>query len=245
MAVTWCLAFTAQCSLFDRFQIHQRHVRSGYRTYSWAMKRLVLALIFALAGCSGAIEGTTADWTGDSRYLIVREDGAREDMSHRYLTLSEPTWEDASSPDLIFWTFADDPAFNVGDWVTVIEPDESCEDSLPSGCYARTARTESHAGSEAAIFGPYNGDRGGTEAELAFFVGTVVVNAGEPFPVEQSGGAGSHAVVIETDGSDLAGHPDLPDTDRPIVVAGSDEQVDALTEQLLEMGYSLIIAYAN
>lgn len=210
------------------------------------MKRLVLALIFALAGCSGGTEGPTADWTGDSRYLIVREDGARgEDMNHRYLTLSEPTWEDASSPDVIFWTFAEDPVLNVGDWVTVVEPDESCEDSLPSGCYARTARTESHVGNEAAVFGPYNDELGRTEPELASFIGTVVVNAGERFPVEQSNGLGSHAVVIETDGSDLAGHPDLPETDRAIVVAGSDEQVDVLAEQLLEMGYSLIVAYAD
>lgn len=209
------------------------------------MKRLVLALIFALAGCSDATEGPQADWTGDSRYLIVREDGTREDMSHRYLTLSEPAWEDASSPDVIFWTFTEEPALNVGDWVTIVEPNEWCEDSLPSGCYARTAQTESQAGGEAAIFGPYNKELGRTEPELASFIGTVVVNAGEPFTVEHNSGAGSHAAVIETDGSDLAGHPELPDTDLPIVVAGSDEQVDALTEELLEMGYSLIIAYAD
>ncbi len=176
------------------------------------------------------------------QYLIVSANPSLNPT--QVLGLTEGQLEGSSAPDPVFWAFDEEVDIQFGDVIEIVDPADFCAESYPLQCGARTATVLLGAEDIGLVTFGSEDSKGGyrAEAEFARYVGATVINTGEPFTDEELGHF-NDTTVIESDGDDLEGHPDLPSLETPIILAVPDEEADKLAEVLFDQGYTLVINF--
>lgn len=214
------------------------------RAYTQAMKRLSAVLLTLLAACSNgsddADSGTPSPSDQPGMFVVrVNNDGDETQI----LTLSEPTTEGAIKPDLVYWRLGERADVAPGETVTIIGSDGICAESYPPQCQARTVAIEHQAGDRVAVFGPYEKQEMRTEVDLAAYIGATVINVAEPLTTSELGDPFFDQVpVLETDRVELAGNPNLPASDTPIILIAPEGEVDDVGAVLFEEGFHVVIS---
>lgn len=211
------------------------------------MRYVGAALLLALAACSSStdvVEPEPIEPTGvasSKQYLVV---SGYDGEGGQVLGLTEYGFPEAATPEPTYWSFDDETDVSTGDMIIIIDSSGICLESYPGQCSARTAEVVTEAGDVGLVtYLTDERDRSvRTEAQFAPFIGAVVVNTGEPFAGEEVDPF-TNVTIIDTDGTDLVGNPDLPSIDTPIILATTDDRAEELAQILFDQGYLVVINF--